>query len=80
MVRVSAVKRTAPWTSGPGETLQHGLAAILFNARQHRWIDHLTLHLETILIAIGRTTARVLGMNEDMRQMLRYEHWRESLY
>jgi hypothetical protein len=27
---------------------------------------------------IGRVTARVLAMNEEMRQMLRYELWRED--
>ena len=32
------------------------------------------------LTAVGRTTVRVLGLNEEMRQMLRYELWREAKY
>lgn len=32
------------------------------------------------LTAVGRATARVLGMNEEMRQMLRYEFWLEGKY
>ena len=32
------------------------------------------------LTPIGRATVRVLGLNEDMQQMLRYEFWSEGLY
>lgn len=32
------------------------------------------------LTPIGRTTVRVLGLNEGMQQMLRHEFWLEGLY
>ena len=32
------------------------------------------------LTPVGRVTVQVLGMNEETRQMLRYELWLETLY
>lgn len=32
------------------------------------------------LTPVGRATVRVLGLNEEMRQMVRYELWLEGLY
>jgi hypothetical protein len=32
------------------------------------------------LTPVGRATVQVLGLNDEMRQMLRYELWRERLY
>ena len=32
------------------------------------------------LTPVGRATVRVLGLNEEMRQMVRYELWMEGLY
>lgn len=45
----------------------------LFNPRQHPWEEHFCLYDVTIvgLTAIGRTTVRVLSMNEERRVRLR---------
>jgi hypothetical protein len=68
---------------------QTGLTTVLFHPRKHRWPDHFALGFETLMpsgieiqgvSAIGRATARVLGLNDNMRQMLRYELWREAKY
>jgi hypothetical protein len=32
------------------------------------------------LTPVGRATVRVLGLNEEIRQMLRYELWLEGVY
>ena len=32
------------------------------------------------LTAIGRATVQLLGLNDEMKQTLRYELWREGLY
>lgn len=59
----------------------------LFHPRRDTWADHFELLIETLMpegIEIrgrspkGRATVRVLDMNLEMRQMLRYELWRES--
>ena len=59
----------------------------LFNPRKNRWADHFAFSVGTSvavgleirgLTAIGRTTL-VLGMNIEMRQMVRYELWREGV-
>jgi len=63
--------------------------APLFHPRQDRWADHFALGVETLmpsgvgiqgLTPAGRATVRLLGLNEEMRQMLRYELWREAKY
>jgi 5-methylcytosine-specific restriction endonuclease McrA len=45
----------------------------LFNPREHAWAEHFRLSDATIvgLTAIGRTTVRVLNMNEERRVRLR---------
>jgi hypothetical protein len=66
-----------------------GQIASLFHPRIDRWTDHFAIGIATLipfgieirgLTPIGRATARVLGINEEMRQMLRYELWREAIY
>jgi hypothetical protein len=61
----------------------------LFHPRKDRWTDHFfvrvgPVHSMTIeicgLTPIGRATVRVLALNEEMRQMLRYQLWTEGLY
>ena len=32
------------------------------------------------LTPVGRASAQVLGLNDEMRQMIRYELWTEGLY
>jgi hypothetical protein len=60
----------------------------LFHPRKDRWEDHFAFSVGTSvaagievrgLTAIGRTTVMVLGMNTEMRQMVRYELWREGV-
>jgi hypothetical protein len=61
----------------------------LFHPRNDKWVDHFEVEIETLmpfgieirgLTPEGRTTVRVLGMNDEMRQMLRYELWREGVF
>jgi hypothetical protein len=61
----------------------------LFHPRMDRWADHFAAKVATsILLAIeirgltpvGRATVQVLGMNDETRQILRYELWRETMY
>jgi len=61
----------------------------LFHPRNDNWADHFALGIETLLplgieiqglTPTGRATVHVLGMNEEMRQMLRFELWREGKY
>ena len=61
----------------------------LFHPRKDRWEEHFTVGVGTLLplgieirglTATGRATVGVLGMNEEMRQMLRYELWCEGMY
>jgi hypothetical protein len=61
----------------------------LFNPRNNAWRDHFVLRVQSLmpfgievggLTATGRATVRVLGINEEIRQMLRYELWREGMY
>ena len=61
----------------------------LFHPRKDRWEDHFGVAVGTLLplgieirglTATGRATIGVLGMNEEMRQMLRYELWLEGMY
>jgi hypothetical protein len=66
-----------------------GQTAALFHPRNDKWTDHFSVRIGTLrplgieiqgLTPVGRATARVLGFNEEMRQMLRYELWIEGLY
>lgn len=60
----------------------------LFHPRKDRWADHFAFSVGTSVSAgieirgltpIGRTTVIVLAMNTEMRQMVRYELWREGV-
>lgn len=66
-----------------------GLVTALFHPRQQEWSEHffaqigapIPLGIEIRgLTPVGRATVRVLALNEEMRQMLRYELWTEGLY
>jgi hypothetical protein len=61
----------------------------LFHPRKDAWSEHFAALVSTLiplgieirgLIPMGRATVRVLGLNEEMRQMVRYELWLEGLY
>jgi hypothetical protein len=61
----------------------------LFHPREHRWLEHFSVHVATLiplgieirrLTPVGRATVRVLALNEEMRQMVRYELWLEGRY
>jgi len=66
-----------------------GCTTALFHPRRDRWTDHFAALIGTLiplgveirgLTPTGRATVRVLGLNEEMRQMVRYELWLEGLY
>lgn len=66
-----------------------GAVVPLFHPRGGRWTDHfgLSVTLDNIpgidvngLTSAGRATVRVLGMNEQIRRILRYELWREGRF
>ena len=61
----------------------------LFHPRKDNWADHFAVRTGTLmplgleirgLTPVGSVTVQVLGMNEEMRQMLRYELGLEALY
>lgn len=61
----------------------------LFNPRKEEWDEHFSPALSALIptgVAHTRIDARwashrqVLGLNEEMRQMIRYEHWTEGRY
>lgn len=68
----------------------HSTAVVsLFHPRKDRWPDDFDLVVVTGnppaiemkgLTPTGRATIRVLGMNDAMRCILRYELWREELF
>ena len=66
---------------------QTGLITPLFHPRKKRWGDHFALSLANTttprveirgISDIGRTTVRVLNMNSEIRQELRYELFRDG--
>jgi len=66
-----------------------GLVTPLFHPREDEWLEHFSAHVGTLiplgieirgLTPVGRATVRVLALNEEMRQMVRYELWLEGLY
>src|SRR5436305_14638918 len=68
---------------------QTGHITALFHPRKDEWNDHLSAIIGTIKpvrckihawTTIGRATVQVLGLNEEMRQIVRYELWVEGLY
>ena len=72
-----------------GSVSESGEFSRFFNPRTDQWADHFRLGIETLmplgieiqaLTQIARATVQVLGLNEEMRQMLRYELWVETIY
>ncbi|HEY3455726.1 MAG TPA: HNH endonuclease signature motif containing protein [Bryobacteraceae bacterium] len=66
-----------------------GTVVALFHPRNDRWSDHFALTVATGnpsaldvkgLTPTGRATVHVLGINEKMRCILRYELWREGIF
>jgi ribosomal protein S14 len=66
-----------------------GIVTALFHPRENQWSEHFSAHVATLiplgieirgLTAVGRATVRILALNEEMRQMVRYELWLEGLY
>jgi len=66
-----------------------GLLAALFNPRKEKWDEHLAVAIGALmplgvairgLTPVGRATVQVLGLNDEMRQLIRYELWIERLY
>jgi putative hemolysin len=66
-----------------------GQVTALFHPREDEWSEHFSAHVGTLiplgveirgLTPKGRSTVRLLGLNEEMRQMVRYELWMEGLY
>jgi hypothetical protein len=66
-----------------------GEITALFHQRKDEWPDHFAALVGALvplgieirgLTPVGRATVRVLGLNEEMRQMVRYELWLEGLY
>ena len=76
-------------TQPSGIDPETGLVTALFHPREHLWLEHFSARVATHiprgieirgLTPVGRTTVRVLALNEDMRQTVRYELWLEGLY
>jgi hypothetical protein len=68
---------------------QTGQITALFHPRKGEWEEHFCPVIGALfplgvairgLTPVGRATVEVLGLNEEMRQMLRYEFWLEGLY
>jgi hypothetical protein len=66
-----------------------GLVAALFNPRKDEWDNHFSPAIGALiplgiaiqgLTPVGRATVQVLGLNDEMRQLIRYELWVEGLY
>lgn len=66
-----------------------GRVTALFHPRKDEWDDHFSPVIGALLplgvairglTPVGRATIQVLGLNEDMRQLIRYELWIEGLY
>jgi hypothetical protein len=61
----------------------------LFHPRRDDWRQHFLPVIGALmplgiairgLTPVGRATVQVLGLNDDMRQLIRYELWNEGLY
>lgn len=67
---------------------QTGRITSLFHPRIAPWNIHFSAKVQPLTLGIeiqgltpvGRATVQALGMNDEMRQMLRYELWREAMY
>jgi hypothetical protein len=66
-----------------------GRMAALFNPRGDLWDEHFLPAVGAMmplgvaiqgLTPVGRATVHVLGLNDEMRQLIRYELWIEGLY
>jgi hypothetical protein len=66
-----------------------GLVTALFHPREHQWLENFSSHVATLmplgieirgLTPVRRATVRVRALNEEMRQMVRYDLWLEGLY
>jgi hypothetical protein len=66
-----------------------GLVTALFHPRRDQWEEHFSTAVGALILsgiavfgltAVGRATVQVLGLNDEMRQMIRYELWTEGLY
>ena len=64
-------------------------ATALFHPRKDEWEEHFSPVIGALIplgVAIhgltptGRATVQVLGLNDEMRQLIRYELWIEGLY
>jgi len=60
-----------------------------FNPREDEWDDHFSALIGAImprgvaihgLTSVGRAAVQVLGLNDEMRQLLRYEFFPDGLY
>jgi hypothetical protein len=72
-----------------GIDLETGEVTTLFHPRKEVWPEHFTVLVGSLIpfgveirgsTPVGRATVRLLGLNEEMRQMVRYELWLEGLY
>jgi hypothetical protein len=68
---------------------ESGRVSLLFHPRTDEWPRHFVPMIGAAapfgiaihgLTAKGRATTRVLGMNDEMRQLVRYELWAEGRY
>jgi hypothetical protein len=68
---------------------QTGQVTALFNPRTEEWDNHFAPGIDALipqgiaiqeLTPVGRATVQVLGLNDEMRQSIRYELWMEGLY
>jgi hypothetical protein len=67
---------------------QTGRITSLFHPRFDLWTAHFSAKVATLTLGIeiqgltpvGRATVQALGMNDEMRQTLRYDLWREAIY
>ena len=66
-----------------------GRVTALFNPRQDEWEQHFSAAIDPLkalciaihgLTPVGRASAQVLGLNDEMRQLVRYELWAEGIY
>ena len=66
-----------------------GRVEALFHPRKDEWDDHFSPAIGALiplgvairgLTPVGRATVQVLGLNDEMRQLIRYELWTEGLY
>jgi hypothetical protein len=72
-----------------GVDSETGRVAPLFNPRKDQWDEHFSPMIGALMplgiairgrTATGRATVQVLGLNDEMRQLIRHELWLEGLY